>query len=240
MRIDVTRDYTLDTKGFWDDFWEGNPLGQINKDPDNMSLSLMMDQMRLYSRKLPNGEFFDLNRDFNKRFLWKGIQFSSDSIINNLRHKGYTIVENMVNRPDYRKKVEDYLHEGYTIGGEIIWPVKDSINQARGCNRTISDRMDLTLYCIQAYYQKTKTLPEPGLNTFLDCIKRNGWFFDLFVDFKGYVDFFFLNDMVEDYDTVLWINYTGRPSTEKDYNLFCDRMMDFLRKRNKRISEFEI
>ena len=240
MRIDVTRDYTLDTKGFWNDFWVDNPLGQIKKDPDNMSLSLMTDQMRLYSRKLPNGEFFDLNRDFNKRVVWKGIQFSSDSIINNLRHKGYTVVENMVNRPDYREKVESYLHEGYTIGGEIIWPVKDSINQARGCNRTISDRMDLTLYCIQAYYRKVRSLPNPGLNTFLDCIRRNGWFFDLFVDFKGYVDFFFLNDLVEDYNTVLWIDYTGRPSTEKDYNLFCDRMMDFLRKRNRRISEFEI
>ena len=62
----------------------------------------------------------------------------------------------------------------------------------------------------------------------------------LFVDFKGYIDFFFLNDLVEDYETVLWIDYTGKPRTERDYNLFCDRMMDFLRKRNRRISEFEI
>ena len=240
MRIDVTRDYTLDTKGFWDDFWEDNPLGQINKDPDNMSLSLMTDQMRLYRRKLPNGEFFDLKAGLKRRFVWKDVEFSSDSIINNLRHKGYAIVENMVDRPDYRKKIEDYLHESYTIGGEIIWPVKNSINQARGRIKSVSDRMDLTLYCIQAYYQKSKSMPEPELNYFLKNIWDNGWFFDLFVDFKGYVDFFFLNDLVEDYDTILWLDYTGRPSTEKDYNLFCDRMMDFLRKRNRRISEFEI
>ena len=240
MRIDVTRDYTLDTKGFWDNFWDENPLGQIKKDPDCMSLSLMTDQMRLYRRKLPNGEFFDLERGFYKRFVWKGIEFSSDSVINNLRHKGYDIAEEMAKRPDYREKVEDYLHEGYTIGGEIIWPVKDSINQARGRIKSISDRMDLTLYCIQAYYQKKRTLPESELNTFLDCIWKNGWFFDLFVDFKGYIDFFFLNDLVEDYETVLWIDYTGKPRTERDYNLFCDRMMDFLRKRNRRISEFEI
>lgn len=47
----------------------------------------------------------------------------------------------------------------------------------------ISDRWDLTLECIRRYYNGEDS---PLYNVFLN----DKAFFDLFVDFKGYVDFF--------------------------------------------------
>ena len=45
----------------------------------------------------------------------------------------------------------------YTIGGIMVFPGnqvdrKWTINQARGCTRSISDRFDLTLECIRRHY----------------------------------------------------------------------------------------
>ena len=46
---------------------------------------------------------------------------------------------------------------GYTIGGMMVFPGnridrKMTINGARGCNRKIADRFDLTLECIRRHY----------------------------------------------------------------------------------------
>ena len=46
----------------------------------------------------------------------------------------------------------------YTMGGMMVFPGnrvdrKPTINAARGFNRKISDRMDLTLECVRRYYR---------------------------------------------------------------------------------------
>jgi hypothetical protein len=56
-------------------------------------------------------------------------------------------------------------------------------------NRRIGDRFDLTLECIRRLYQR-QTSP---LSEVLD---RYSCFFELFEDFRGYVDFFLLQDLV--------------------------------------------
>ena len=66
-----------------------------------------------------------------------------------------------------------------------------SMNQNKGTNRKISDRWDLTLECIRRYYNGEES---PLYKT----INRDKEFYDLFVDFKGYVDFFFLQDCVSE------------------------------------------
>ncbi|MGN1096255.1 MAG: DUF6994 family protein [Christensenellales bacterium] len=138
---------------------------------------------------------------------------------------------------DYKKFIEDYTRKSYTIGGAIIFPkMKGSINQMRGCNSHIRDRFDLTLECIRKYYNNEES---PLYETLL----RNKDFFDLFVEFKGYVDFFYLQDLVsEDYSTVkFWIgngNFETNPfpKTVEEYMLWIDRQLDFVKKRNDRIS----
>ena len=70
-------------------------------------------------------------------------------------------------------------------------------------------------------------------------------FFDLFIDFKGYVDFFFLNDMVtDDYSKVsCWcgkMDFKGRgiPKSLEEYIRFIELEIDFLKKRNNRIEKY--
>ena len=112
------------------------------------------------------------------------------------------------------------------------------MNQRRGMNTLISDRWDLTLECIRRHYAGE----ESPLSKVIETDKA---FYDLFVDFKGYVDFFFLQDCVsEDYSSVnIWMGDTsfrksGLPETVEDYFNFLVKEHIFLDKRNRRIQEY--
>lgn len=114
----------------------------------------------------------------------------------------------------------------------------NSINQRRGINAKIHDRWDLTMECIRRYYAGEDS---PIQRT----LERDKNFFDLFVDFKGYVDYFFLNDCVsEDYSSVnIWLGKSdfsskALPQTVEDYFLFLERQDQFLEKRRARMNEF--
>ena len=134
---------------------------------------------------------------------------------------------------------EDLLRKGYTIGGMVIFPQHPgSMNQNRGTNSKISDRWDLTLDCIRRYYEGVDS---PLYKT----IERDKDFFDLFIDFKGYVDFFFLQDCVSsDYSKVdIWcgdasFEKSGLPETVDDYFTFIEKEHVFLTKRNQRIMAY--
>ena len=68
---------------------------------------------------------------------------------------------------------------------------KPTLNQERGFNKQIADRFDLTLECIRLrYLGETSPLA--------DVLIRYWDFFMLFEDFKGYTDFFLLQDLVSD------------------------------------------
>ena len=108
----------------------------------------------------------------------------------------------------------------------------------RGLNRKIRDRFDLTLECIRRYYNNEKS---PLYETLL----KNEDFFNLFVDFKGYVDFFFLQDLVNvEYSEIkFWLgngNFDENPvpKTVKEYLLWMENQMRFVEKRNKRIEQY--
>ena len=111
------------------------------------------------------------------------------------------------------------------------------MNQARGCSRKISDRWDLTLECIRRYYSGE---PSP-LDT---ALQRSKAFFDLFVDFKGYVDFFLLQDCVdENYNVKFWLDtplFVSMPMPKNldEYYKWIDSQLDFVAKRGKRIEEY--
>ena len=53
--IDVKFDFTTDTPGFWDNFWE-DEMGKSDVDPDIYSSTLKRYHKMLWSKKLPNGE----------------------------------------------------------------------------------------------------------------------------------------------------------------------------------------
>ena len=159
-------------------------------------------------------------------------------MIRNKKYK-YMIDQVIEKVGDYKAYYEDLIRRSYTIGGTIIFPKHpSSMNQNKGTNSLISDRWDLTLECIRRYYIGEKS---PLYNTILGDKE----FYDLFIDFRGYVDFFFLQDAVsEDYSSVnIWCgnaDFTDNalPTTVDEYFDFIEKEFDFLDKRNQRIKDF--
>ena len=112
-----------------------------------------------------------------------------------------------------------------TIGAYIIFPSKKvdnkmTINGARGINRNIRDRFDITLECIRSFY-----LDEAS--PLRDTLQRYSNYFSLFKDFKGYIDFFNLQDLVSDnYSSIkYYIPFNGfdnnpLPNNVEEYQLY--------------------
>ena len=238
--FDVSFDFTNDTPGFWKGYWD-HEMGKSFCDPDALSPTLKQYHKILWSKQLPNGDYMELQNGTGSQYLtWKGFCFGSDSITASFRYEQYKqmIKDVMLFVGDYKRFFEYYTRSSYTIGGEIIFPKrKGSINQSRGCNAYIKDRFDLTLECIRKYYNNEYS---PLYKTLLN----NKDFFDLFVDFRGYVDFFYLQDMVSsDYSSVRFWLGDGEfrtfplPQDVEEYLLWMNNQLDFVRERNARINK---
>ena len=225
--IDITFDFRSDS---------------IGKDPDTYSPTLNAYHRALWSKKLPNGEMMDL-RSGKAPFVlyWKDFCFTSDTIIVEMIG-----IKNKKNVDQVRAIIDDtdafYEHlirRSYSIGSMVFFPCHtNSMNQRRGMSVKIRDRWDLTLECIRRYYAGE----ESPLSKYIENDKA---FFDLFVDFKGYVDFFLLQDCVsDDYSKVdIWegdglFTKSGQPETVEDYLKFLLKEHIFLDKRNRRIQEY--
>lgn len=129
---------------------------------------------------------------------------------------------------------------GYTIGGMMVFPSnrvdgKITINGARGFLRRIADRMDLTLESIRRHYRGE---PSPLGTT----LARYADFFALFEDFRGYVDFFLLQDLVTVDGTSVRFFMTfddfespAMPRNAETYREFRRLSIEFIEARNRRI-----
>ena len=241
--IDVNFDFTSDTKGFWDGFWERNDgLGSGGADPDSKSETLRLYSQLIWSKPLPNGELMELETGRSRFYLkWKDMYFGNDSITATFRYyRNRPLLEKVKSVvPDYHKFVETYLRKLYQIGGEVILPsAVGGINQTRGFRSDIRDRWDLTLECIRRYYLGEQS-------PLKDVLEKNKAFFDLFVNFKGYVDFFFFQDLVDQscskvllwLDTPLFIK-NPIPQTVNQYFDFINKEIDFVERRNQRIVDY--
>ena len=241
--IDTTFDFTTDSYKYWEGFWERKSgLGEGGSDPDSSSRMLQEYHRILWSRQLPNGKKMELKAGSGSNYLtWNNFRFGSDSIITSFRYLSYSyMIEQVKTRVgDYKTFYEDFIHKSYTIGGMIIFPKhRNSMNQVRGTTKVIADRWDLTLECIRRYYEGID-------NPLTDVITSDVAFYDLFVDFRGYVDYFLLQDCVtEDYSEVnIWegnssFTRNGLPDTIDGYITYIDNEMRFLHNRNNRIKEF--
>lgn len=239
---DVWFDFTSDTPGFWDGFWERKDgLGYCGSDPDTRSPMLRRFHRLLWSRELPNGQRMELSDDPGGYLQWNGMRFGSDNIAASFRYERCRplIEEVASSMGDYHSFIEDFEHRAYTIGGAMIFPRhRNSINQIKGTNKRISDRWDLTLECIRRYYEGEES-------PISWCLAQDKDFFDLFTDFRGFVDFFFLQDCVSsDYSEVdLWLDTElfetyPFPHDADEYISWIRRNLEFVERRNERIGKF--
>lgn len=184
MEIDKNFDFRSDVK--------------VGQDPDKYSKALRKYHKRLWSKTLPNGTQFNLSDEVSGKYLYHKSQageffLSSDQIFTSFAtSKRLSPIIKLL--PE--GQVEFILDQLHTIGGFIVFPSnkidkKSTINGARGLNARIRDRFDITLECIRRYYGG---LDSPLAETF----ERYQSFFSLFEDFSGYVNFFYLQDLVSE------------------------------------------
>lgn len=210
-------------------------------DPDTDSQKLYEVHKLLWSKQLPNGKTFtlEIKSDNYSRLLLKNnlcMNLSSDRMCPHFDKRYNNRFEGWLS--DLEK--EELKYKVRTIGGHIIFPAHKkngfTINQARGVSRSICDRFDLTLECIKRFYRKEESPLFKILTNYED-------FFGLFIDFKGYVDFFHLQDFVDQQEQVAFslpldnFNRSPLPQTIVEYRQYKEHTIDLIKKRNKRILE---
>jgi hypothetical protein len=223
--IDITFDFRRDT-----------PDG---KDPDTHSKTLRRYHKLLWSKRLPGGELFELDdvtpgSYLHHRSAAGEFSLASDAVIPTF--KWVPRLKELI--PD--EELRGFNAIGYTIGGMMVFPAnrvdgKWTINQARGCTRPVGDRFDLTLECIRRHYGNQES-------PLSDVLMRYARFFDLFRDFRGYVEFFLLQDLVSADLSVVKISepfddFGGSPipASVDEYNAYKCASIAFIEARNQRI-----
>lgn len=174
------------------DFRSDTPPG---RDPDAYSPRLRQYHKRLWSKPLPSGAVFELVD------TTPGVYLHHRSQLGDFRLTSDTVI------PTFRKEARiahfieqsagalaEFMRIGYTIGAMMLFPGncierRMTINAARGCHPRIKDRFDLTVECIRRHYLGESSPLGATLARYAD-------FFRLFGDFRGYVEFFLLQDLV--------------------------------------------
>ena len=231
MDIDSSFDFRNDSNG---------------KDPDSHSPTLRKYHQFLWSKELPNGDFLNIEEIRSTlvyRFNMQTIRFSSDSISNSYfeNKKAAHLIPQI---PQF--EFEEFRDRGSTIGGFTIFPSqrvngKMTLNGARGLNSKIADRFDLTLECIRRHYLKQDNPLQANLN-----LPFNRFFFAMFGNFAGYVDFFHFQDLVDsNHETVKFFTRFEKPfeqspipQTQSEYIEYKRSALEFLILRNKRIEDW--
>ncbi len=226
--IDITFDFRSDT-----------PPG---KDPDAYSPTLRRYHKRLWSRPLPSGVVFDLLDTTPSVYLHHRSEvgeflLSSDTVIPSFwKEKRLSQIFEQI--PTEEREAFERI--SYTIGGMMLFPGKSigrkmTINGARGFHPLIKDRFDLTVECIRRHYRNH---PSP----LADTLARYRDFFGLFADFRGYTEFFLLQDLVtDDFSTVRFFmpfedfNTSPLPGSIDVYRSYRQLAVDFIEARNRRI-----
>ncbi|MFC1774840.1 DUF6994 family protein [Nanoarchaeota archaeon] len=215
------------------------------KDPDSSSETLKHFHKLLWSKNLPNGKLFNLDDTKPNAYLYHKSELgeyylASDSIIHT--YFKWKRTQHIIKQIS-KNEMKYFFDLSYTIGGFIIFPSNKinglpTINQERGFNTKINDRIDLTLECIRRYYNNENS-------PMIDTLKRYTDFFKLFSDFKGFCEYFLLNDLVtNNYSKVNFLlpfkDFVNNPLPKdlNEYNKYKKYTIDFLQRRNKRIEEY--
>ena len=221
------------------DFRSDTPPGA---DPDSSSPTLRRYHQALWSKPLPSGAPFELDIAtppyLHHRSQLGEFWLTSDAVI-----PFWTRWARMAHIIDRVSEVEReaFNRLGYTIGGMMIFPGNKvdgamTINGARGCNSRIADRFDLKVECIRLHYRGE-------VSPLAETLARYASFFDLFGNFAGYVDFFHLQDLVDEATSAVKFftpsedfTVSPLPGTLDAYLWYRQHAAAFVESRNRRIA----
>ena len=228
MRIDTTFNDYSDARG---------------GDPDSTSPTLRYYHKFLWSKALPNGDTFELTDQKNGVYLYhnsaRGEYFlGSDAITHSYKHHKRKMWLTL----QIQDEVSQLFDTGSTIGAFTLFPNnrvdgQHTINQARGVSVLLDDRFDLALECIRLFYLGQKS-------PLFDTLLRYRNFFELFESFKGYFQFFLLDDLVdEDHNIKFYLpfdDFETKPAFTciDEYLMYKKGVMNFIESRNKRIEMY--
>ena len=217
------------------------------KDPDSHSKTLRRYHQLLWSKPLPGGATFNLDASLHHTSDVGDFWMSSDTIVHTYSRwlRPARLVDVVRQVPP--SEVNDFYDLACTVGAYLVFPLGVrvdgkwglSINGARGLHPRIRDRFDLTLECIRLHYLG-------GTSPLAGVLARHRTFFDLFADFRGYVDHFLLNDLVAgDYASVkfltAFVDFAGDPlpaASGAESGAYMSGSMYFIRARNERIRRY--
>jgi hypothetical protein len=227
MRIDTDRDMRADAGG---------------RDMDIHSPTLRTYHQFLWSRPLPNGTVLklDASRSRARDYLvtQDGLVLSSDSLINSMT-AWPRMKKALADVPE--KEQEAFRQRASSVAATGLWPKRrgpagQSINQARGLNRQIADRLDLTIECVRRHYAEDESPLTPVLE---DAAQ----FFDLWPDWRTWIRWWLLDDLVDAKGRIHWfLPFTefGReqawPSTSQGWRAYRDRCVEFIDRRAARMT----
>jgi hypothetical protein len=235
-----------DIKGIDIDFDFSTETSGEKPDIDRDSTTLRKYHKLLWKKKLPNGEYpIFRETDWNgleiKTATYKTI-LSSDTMINT--YTGNWIKDEIdLNYLKTIEEIDKFLGITSKIGNYIMYPKtrinwKDSFNQDRGKNSKIYDRFDLSLECIKRYYNDEDS-------PLRETIQRYNQFFKLFKDFKGYCDFYLLQDLTKnDYKEINYLmpfegfEENPIPKNANEYRIYMNNATEFINKRIRRIQGY--
>jgi len=213
------------------------------KDSDSASPTLRSYHRILWSKSLPSAGELKLQEDSKKYLVATTpvghMRLTSDSITNSMA--GHKALHKIISKVP-ESLVAEIKSLGSTIGSRIVFPGDQidggkTINVLRGFNVNIRDRFDLTLECIRRHYSSEE-------NDLSNVLNRYGQFFSLFESFDGYVEFFLLQDLVNKGKVKFLTDIDssqGRrpyPKTTAEYELYANRTIEFVVKRNRRIDSW--
>ena len=229
-QIDTTFDFRSDT-----------PSG---KDPDVYSSTLRRYHKLLWSKPLHCGVLFEFSVTLSQAYMHHHSEIgefwlSSDTVIPSFarEHKIAHIIEQI---PE--EELAYFQMIGYTIGSMMIFPAnrigrKMTINCERGFHPHIKDRFDLTVECTRRYYHGENSPLGETLERYVDYL-------NLFQNFRGFMEFSLLQDMVnDDFSTVKFFapfnefKTSPIPSTAEAYSANKELAVRFIKARNRRIFE---
>ncbi|WP_299932147.1 hypothetical protein [uncultured Nocardioides sp.] len=228
-------------------------------DPDWYSADLRESHRVLWSKLLPSGQPLELETDrsgYLKIVSLPGRHtLGSDNFATTHANALSTLSRGL---DDF---AEGHLCAFCTIGGYIIFPNglaqqsstrvnqdarRWTVNQARGMDRRIADRFDLTLVAISMFYAGTV---DRALNPIGDVLEAYRWWFDLFGEgtdgFRNYADFFFLTPLldvdgsVRPFGTLPLAFKDALPASDMaTYRTYVTDQLAFVRARNELIDQW--